>query len=106
MDTSRRTGAGRALPVRVLALWTGAMLFVSGALATVGFASAIPANGAATYLFSDGFESGTFSAWSQASAGLRAQQAVVRVGAWAARGTASGVPAYARTSLSSRQADL
>jgi hypothetical protein len=93
-----RVGKGRALPVRVIAAVLGALLVGAGPLPSL----ASPP----TYLFTDGFESGGFSAWTSVAGGLVAQQAVVRDGAWAARAATSGTATYARAALSSGQTNL
>jgi arylsulfatase A-like enzyme len=53
-----------------------------------------------TVVFSDGFESGSMSAWSQVIR-VAVQTSVVRTGTRAARGTATGQPVYARKTLGS-----
>jgi hypothetical protein len=57
------------------------------------------------FLFADGFEDGALAAWTSVS-GLIAQQQFVRTGAWAARATAAGGPAYAVATLPSAQNEL
>ncbi len=54
-------------------------------------------------LFADGFESGTMSSWT-ASWRMTVQGTYVHAGSWAARGTATGQPSYARKTLAATQA--
>lgn len=56
-------------------------------------------------LFSDGFESGSLSAWT-ASSGLVPQQAEVATGSWAARGTSTGGVTYAAKQLAQTYSEL
>lgn len=56
-------------------------------------------------LFSDDFETGNLSLWTNVS-GLVVQTQHVFAGAFAARGTSAGTPTYARKTLSSTQNDL
>ena len=61
--------------------------------------------GATGLVFSDGFESGNLSQWT-GSSGMTVQQQVTYAGSWAARGTATGTPAYAYKSLSTPLSEL
>lgn len=56
-------------------------------------------------IFSDDFESGNLSRWSTVSS-LVVQRQEVAAGAYAARGTSSGTPTFARTTLSSTPGDV
>ncbi len=67
--------------------------------------SSTPTPSTAVGIFSDDFESGDLSRWTTAS-GLTVQKQEVASGAYAARGTSTGTPTYARKSLSSGQSDL
>jgi len=69
-------------------------------LAVTGLGSA---EGAEPALFSDGFESGSTSAWTS-STGLTVQNSVVGEGTWAARAVMSGGAAYATKTLASTTA--
>ncbi|MFL5766331.1 MAG: alkaline phosphatase family protein, partial [Actinomycetota bacterium] len=60
---------------------------------------------ATTPVFSDGFETGSLSSWT-ASSGMTAEQQVVYEGAWAARTTGSGTPAYAYERLATTYPEL
>jgi hypothetical protein len=55
-------------------------------------------------VFSDGFESGSFSSWTS-SGGLVLQSAIVRSGAFAAEGSTSNGATYAKKTLPSTYAD-
>jgi chitodextrinase len=58
-------------------------------------------------LFSDGFESGNFSAWTSNTAGITVQQQEVYAGAYAARAISTGSAAsFASKALSTAQSDL
>src|SRR5712692_1698958 len=72
-----------------------------------------PAANAATVLFSDGFESGSFAAWTSVQTGgdgtATVQSSTVKTGTYAARLAATataGSLAYARQSLASAQTDI
>ncbi len=56
--------------------------------------------------FSDGFESGTMTQWTNVVGPLRVQQDEVASGAWASRATSAGDAAYAAKTLDIAQADL
>ena len=58
----------------------------------------------AGYVFSDGFESGTFSAWTS-SGGLVAQSTVVHTGSFAAQGTTTNGGTYAKKTLATTYGD-
>jgi fibronectin type 3 domain-containing protein len=60
---------------------------------------------ASSPVFSDGFESGTMSAWTT-NAGILTQQSVVFDGAWAARATSTGTATWANTNLAAAQTDV
>ncbi len=60
----------------------------------------VPANSAsAVTLFTDTFESGNLSAWTNTGS-FTNQQAITHAGAWAGRATASGGPAFASKTIS------
>jgi fibronectin type 3 domain-containing protein len=56
-------------------------------------------------VFSDGFESGSFSQWT-ANTGMTVQQAVTRTGAWAARQTTTSAATHAYKQLAATYTDL
>jgi chitodextrinase len=76
-------------------------------VAAVAGISTIPGASAASTApaLSDGFESGNLSQWTRSS-GMTVQQQVKYAGSWAARGTATGTPAYAYKSLSTPLSEL
>src|SRR5260221_354778 len=94
----RRLGRARVVPAILLAV----------VLAVYGL-SVVPsptnAHADAPVLFSDGFESGTLSAWT-AGSGLVVQQSLVADGAWAARATMTGAAASAYRSLTTPTSEL
>src|SRR5437868_5875235 len=96
-DASRPPAARRRSPWIPLACASAIVLLASTFLQTASQAS--------TPLFTDGFETGSLSAWT-ASVGVSAQQEVVEEGAWAARATGNGTPAYAYTRLTSTYPEL
>jgi Concanavalin A-like lectin/glucanases superfamily len=90
-------------------------LVAAAVLATAGLLGTLPSARAAsgTTIFSDGFESGNFSAWTNAmTAGdgtATVQSAIVRTGSFAAKlseSANSGSKAYVRNTLSSAQQDV
>src|SRR5213592_919977 len=94
-----------------LAPWMSRMVALTAALGCFLLAAAGPA-GAAT-IFSDGFESGDYSAWSQVQTGGNGmavvQSAITRTGGLAAQlseTSSSGSKAYARKTFASAQQDL
>jgi hypothetical protein len=66
---------------------------------------ALPAVSAPPPIFTDGFESGTTSAWTRAT-NVRVQQTYVRTGAWAGEAVAPSTPAFAWKDLGSTHVDL
>src|SRR5436190_21184850 len=72
---------------------------VAASTLALNAAAATPAN------FSDGFETGNLSQWTK-STGVVDQQQVAYTGAWAARATATGAPAYAYKSFGSALSDI
>ncbi len=98
---------GRA-GLRVWRIFVAAVVVVAALVAGAGTASA-------DVLFSDGFESGDFSAWPAANVKTGGdgkavvQSTIVKTGSYAARlseSSASGSKAYVRKTLASSQADL
>ena len=72
----------------------------------LSLAGADPARSATSkVIFSDGFESGTTSAWST-SAGLKIQQSLRHAGSWAARATSTGSPTFAQRALAPDASDV
>lgn len=67
-------------------------------LATIVLRSPTPVQAANVSIFSDGFESGTVSAWTQ-SARLVAQQQYFATGTWGGRATTSGASGFASETL-------
>ena len=101
-----RLQAGVAAPRALAAVLT------AGLLLGVALTGAVPA-GADTLLFSDGFESGNFSAWTQVVAAgggaATVQSATVSTGSFAAQlseTATAGSTAYARKTLASAQTDV
>jgi hypothetical protein len=91
--------------------WTALSLALAPALVVSLLVA--PAAHAAIVLFTDGFESGNFAAWSSVQTGAggtaTVQSATVKTGAYAARLTATataGSVAYARKSLAGAQTEL
>jgi hypothetical protein len=63
-------------------------------------------NNGSPVLFSDGFESGSFSHWTSPAVGLVTQSTDVYGGSWGARAESSGAGTYVRTNLSAPQSDI
>ena len=92
---------------------TSAAAALAAALLAAGATSSARAAAASSTLFSDGFESGDFSAWSAPQLGgdgtATVQSAIVSTGAFAARLSESanaGSKAYVRKTFASAQLDL
>ena len=64
----------------------------------------VPTPSAPAPVWADGFEAGSFSAWTSSS-GLTAQSSIVNNGSFAARGTTSAVGPYAKETLPSTYPD-
>ena len=107
-STKTRAPRKRLRPARH---WTALSLALAPALVVSLLVA--PAAHAATVLFTDGFESGNFAAWTAVRTGgdgtATVQSATVKTGTYAARLTATaaaGSLAYARKSLAGTQTDL
>jgi hypothetical protein len=61
---------------------------------------------AINFVFTDDFETGTFSRWSSPAVSMTTQSSDVYAGNWGAQMTSSGTNTYVRTSLSSSQSDI
>ena len=100
----RRSVAAAPVQTRVKAKHVLGRLLSIALMATLASAAS-DATGATTAVFSDDFESGNLSRWT-VSSGMTVQQQDVFAGAFAARATAAGAPAFAYKALSPALTEL